>query len=265
MCIKGSVRIKGKNAKPDVKIIQAALNLAQQKDFKLPADLVVDGIKGDKTYDAIKLFQKNICKIANPDGRVDPGSTSQTLKELKKHSKKGLSKYALTAIMTHSTTTRINTYFPLLTANLDKAQINSPLRKAHFLAQVGHESLSFKYTEEIASGSKYEGRKDLGNTEVGDGKRFKGRGLIQITGRTNYSKYADYACLNLMQKGNEKMLATMPMYALDASIWFWTHKKLNKYADQDNIRRVTRRVNGGYNGLKDREEYLCRAKFFLVQ
>ena len=264
MCIKKSVGIKGQNNKPDVKVIQAALNLSQQKDFKLPADLVVDGIKGDKTYDAIKLFQKNICKMSSPDGRVDPGAKGETLKTLKQHTKKGLSKDALAAIMSHSTKSRINTYYPLITTNLDKNDINTPLRKAHFLSQVGHESLSFKYTEEIASGAKYEGRiESLGNTEVGDGKRFKGRGLIQLTGRRNYTAYADYSCLNLLAKGNERLISTMPMYALDVAIWFWNEQDLNAYADIDDVRKVTRIVNGGYNGLEDRKNYLCRAKFFL--
>ncbi|MDH5446999.1 MAG: chitinase [Gammaproteobacteria bacterium] len=264
MCIKNSVGIKGKNLKPDVKVIQAALNLSQNKDFKLPARLSVDGVAGDKTYDAIKLFQKIIGKFSTPDGRVDPGPKGATLKLLKKHSQKGLTKDAFTAIMAHSTKPRINTYYPLFSTNLDKNSINTPLRKAHFLAQVGHESLSFRYTEEIASGADYQGRKDLGNTKPGDGIRFKGRGLLQLTGRKNYTAYAAHSKLKLLVKGNEKLLSTTPKYALDASIWFWNNKKLNKRADQDNLRSVTRRVNGGYNGLLDRQDYLCRAKFFLI-
>ena len=264
MCIKNSVGIKGKNDKPDVKVIQAALNLSQQKDFKLPANIVVDGIPGTKTYKAIELFQKNIGKFSNSDGRVDPGPNGATLKLLKSNVKKGLSKDALTAIMAHGTPTRINTYHPLLVANPDKNTINSPLRKAHFLAQVGHESLSFKYTEEIASGAKYEGRvDDLGNTEVGDGKRFKGRGLIQLTGRSNYAAYADYANLKLMEKGNERLIATMPAYALDVALWFWGENDLNPYADLDDIRKVTKIVNGGYNGLSDRQDYWPAQSFFL--
>src|SRR5690606_38929578 len=111
-----------------------------------------------------------------------------------------------------------------------------------------HESMSLTYTEEIASGAAYEGRKDLGNTEKGDGVRFKGRGLIQLTGRKNYADYADYACLNLLKKGNERLVSLHPTYALDASLWFWSKRKLNSFSDKDDLRSITRRVNGGYNG-----------------
>ena len=155
-------------------------------------------------------------------------------------------------------------YLPLFQAKLPKYQIITPLRIAHFLAQVGHESLSLTYTEELASGEAYEGRKDLGNIEKGDGKRFKGRGLIQLTGRNNYEAYSNDACLNLMHKGNEKFVSQVPTYALDASLWFWKRQNLNERADMDDLRGITRRVNGGYNGLEDREKYLARAKFFLI-
>ena len=158
----------------------------------------------------------------------------------------------------------IKTYFPILNGSLSKYSINTPLRIAHFLAQVGHESLSFRYTQELASGATYEGRVDLGNTKKGDGIRFKGRGLIQLTGRDNYSKYGKYVGIDFLKKGNEQMIATTPKYALDVSLWFWKNKRLNRYADKDDLRSVTRRINGGYNGLPDRQLYLDRAKFFLL-
>lgn len=137
--------------------------------------------------------------------------------------------------------------------------IDTTLRKAHFLAQVAHESLRGKYMEEIASGRAYEGRRDLGNTEPGDGVRFKGRGLIQLTGRDNYRRYS-WALY-----GDERavlypdMVAGLPDAALAAG-WFWQRNGLNALADTDDIRAVTRRVNGGYNGLDGRKAHLARAK-----
>jgi putative chitinase len=225
-------------------------------------NLVVDGKSGGKTVAAIEGFQQSVVGMGTPDGRVDPGGRTQTT--LKKHLSKGLSEDALLAIMAKGDSSTIKTYLTLLKTALSKYQINTPLRMAHFLAQVGHESLSLKYTRELASGVAYEGRADLGNTQKGDGVRFKGRGLIQITGRDNYAKYGTYAKLDLLKKGNEELIATKPKYALDASLWFWDVRKLNSHADADDLRAITRRVNGGYNGLAERQDYLSRAKFFLV-
>ncbi|AZZ93862.1 chitinase [Hahella sp. KA22] len=262
MCIKSSVGLRGTNSKTDVKVIQAALNLYTSDSFLLESKLTIDGQIGQKTIQAITLFQKSSVQISKPDGKVDP--KGKTLKTLKQGVTKGLSEDALTAIMAHGKSSTINKYFPLLQNNLSRYLINSPLRTAHFLAQVGHESLSFRYTEELASGANYEGNLALGNTQSGDGVRFKGRGLIQLTGRSNYSEYAEYSRIDLMKKGNEVLVALTPAYALDVSLWFWNKRRLNIKADKDDLRGVTYRVNGGYTGLQDRRDYLDRAKFFLM-
>jgi len=263
MTIKQSAGANGNNDSTDVKVVQAALNLSQSDKFKLSQNLVVDGKPGSKTTTAIKLFQQHIVGMQSPDGKVDPGGI--TLSSLKSHLSRGLSEDALLAIMAKGNTGTIKTYFALFKTMLPKYNINTSLRIAHFLAQVGHESLSLKYTRELASGAAYENRADLGNTQKGDGVRFKGRGLIQLTGRANYGKYGTYAGLDLLKKGNEEMIANTPRYALDVSLWFWNSRKLNTHADADNLRAITRRVNGGYNGMEDRQDYLDRAKFFLVQ
>jgi putative chitinase len=145
---------------------------------------------------------------------------------------------------------------------MDARQINTPLRQAHFLAQLGQESDSFATAEEYASGQEYEGRRDLGNTHPGDGKRFKGRGLIQLTGRSNYAAYGTAIARNLTS-GTPSVVATDHSLAVDVSTWFWQTHNLNHLADSDNVNAVTRVVNGGLNGIHNRVNYLQRAKFFF--
>ena len=144
----------------------------------------------------------------------------------------------------------------------DTFGITTPLRAVHYLAQVFHESFKLYYTEEIASGANYEGRKDLGNTQKGDGVRFKGRGYIQITGRANYQAYANsgYCVGDLMR--HPEWLAQSPGNQ-KASMWFWETHGLNELADKDNVEAVTKRVNGGYNGLSQRKYYYRRFKLIF--
>lgn len=134
--------------------------------------------------------------------------------------------------------------------------INTPIRQAAFLAQVAHESGSLRYTREIADGSAYEGRKDLGNTSVGDGKKFVGRGLIQVTGRIN-----TLACLAALGRP-EADLAYLetPIGASRSAAWFWKWKGLNEVADAGKFGSLTKLINGGYNGLDDRIVHYCRIR-----
>ncbi|MBO5387618.1 MAG: hypothetical protein J6A59_05690 [Lachnospiraceae bacterium] len=117
-----------------------------------------------------------------------------------------------------------------------------------------------RYVEEIASGKKYEGRKDLGNTQKGDGMRFKGRGLIQITGRANYTELSNDVGINFV---SQPLLLSLPEYAVMSACWFWDKRKLNKYADAGEFKEITRRINGGYNGLEDREKLYHNCKRML--
>ena len=148
-----------------------------------------------------------------------------------------------------------------LTRVLDSYQINTRLRIAHFMGQVTHESAGFRTTEEFASGAAYEGRLDLGNTESGDGKRYKGRGLIQLTGRANYRQIGHKLHLPLE---NKPELAAEPLTSLKIACEYWETRKINAAADQDDLIRVTRLVNGGLNGLEDRRKYLQKAKTALA-
>ncbi len=143
---------------------------------------------------------------------------------------------------------------------LNGYHINTPLRLAHFLAQIDHESGGFKYLTELGNRAyfnKYEGRKDLGNTEVGDGFRFRGRGYIQVTGRYNYLQLSKDTGIDFVN--NPDLLAT-EVNAIVSACWFWSKRKLNALADKDDLIGITRRVNGGLNGLEDRRRKLAKWK-----
>ncbi len=127
--------------------------------------------------------------------------------------------------------------------------IDTPTRQAAFLAQVCHESGSLRYVREIASGEAYEGRADLGNTNPGDGVRYKGRGLIQITGRANYRQCGKVLGLPLEQQPE---LLEHTEHACRSAAWFWMSRNLNTLADAGDFKAITRRINGGINGFADR-------------
>lgn len=146
---------------------------------------------------------------------------------------------------------------PLLNAAMAEWKINTPKRQAAFLAQLAHESGQLKWFEELASGAAYEGRRDLGNTQPGDGRRYKGRGPIQLTGRANYR--AAGKALGLPLEANPE-LAALPEVGFRTAGWFWDTKDLNRLADAGNFREITRRVNGGFNGLAERERFYEAAK-----
>ena len=141
-----------------------------------------------------------------------------------------------------------------------EAYVDTPIRMAHFLAQAAHESDGFRTLEEYASGRAYEGRSDLGNNCIGDGVRFKGRGIFQLTGRDNYTKMGTRLGLDLL---DNPMLAAHPDVSVRIAFLYWKDKGLNSYADADDILRITKRINGGLNGLASRQEYLRRAKLAL--
>lgn len=144
---------------------------------------------------------------------------------------------------------------------LDSYDINTKKRIAHFMAQVTHECAGFRTTEEFASGAAYEGREDLGNIHAGDGKRYKGRGLIQLTGRANYRKIGKILDLPLE---DNPVLAAEPATSLKIACEYWHTRKINAAADRDDLIKATKLVNGGLNGLDDRRKYLQKAKTALA-
>lgn len=147
-----------------------------------------------------------------------------------------------------------------LNEQLAKYNIDTYLRVCHFLAQAAHESASFRTLEEYASGSAYEGRKDLGNTQPGDGKRYKGRGIFQLTGRANYRTYGQKLGYDLE---NNPELAKDPLVSIKTACEYWNSRDLSMYADNDDVMTITKRINGGFNGIDDRKQYLMKAKSII--
>jgi putative chitinase len=156
---------------------------------------------------------------------------------------------------------RIGVFLEPLAAAMEEAEIRTPLRQAAFLAQIGHESGELAYTREVSSGEQYEGRADLGNSRPGDGVLFKGRGLLQITGRANYAACGAALELDLL---TQPQLLEQPTAACRSAAWFWTAQGLNELADREAFGSITRRINGGYNGLDARLKYWLRARRALA-
>lgn len=145
---------------------------------------------------------------------------------------------------------------PALTAG----GITTPRRIAAFFAQEAEESGEYRYMHEIASGEEYEGRADLGNTELGDGVRFKGGGPFQVTGRANYLACGNALGVDLI--AHPEKIQT-PQYATASAVWYWNSRELSLLADHDWFRLITRKINGGYNGLADRVAYWNRNRTIL--
>jgi putative chitinase len=148
---------------------------------------------------------------------------------------------------------------PLLDA-MQEFGITTAKRQAAFLAQVSHESGELRYTLELADGTGYEGRADLGNTKPGDGAHYKGRGLIQITGRTNYEACGNVLDLPLII---DPSLLEVPAGACRSAAWFWQSRGLNGFAEADKFSSITKTINGGYNHLDERLAYWLRARATL--
>ncbi|MGY2199013.1 glycoside hydrolase family 19 protein [Pseudomonas gingeri] len=141
-----------------------------------------------------------------------------------------------------------------LNTAMGKYGIVGRLRMAAFIAQIGHESGQLRWVREIwgptAAQSGYEGRKDLGNTQPGDGPKYRGRGLIQVTGRANYAACGEALGLDLI---NKPELLEQPGPACMSAAWFWASRGLNTLADAGELTKITSKINGGQNGADDRQ------------
>jgi predicted chitinase len=156
---------------------------------------------------------------------------------------------------------RLDAHLPFIGPALAEGKIDTPRRIAAFMAQLAHESGEYRYMEELADGSAYEGRADLGNIQPGDGVKFKGHGPIQITGRANHMACGVALGLPLV---DHPTLICQPEHGTRAAVWFWNSRSLSPVADRDWFRLITRIINGGYNGLEDRVVYWRRNRQLLA-
>jgi predicted chitinase len=284
--LSASVGQDAPNRRTDVRIVQRMLNesIGMLTPFRRLAE---DGLMGKMTLNLIVEFQQRVVSMLHPDGRVDPGG--RTYRRLLEASGRASSPWdangatrpaalsqsssadgklpagavtldQLKQVMPHLGKSKAEAYVGPLNVAMAEGNINTALRQAAFLAQIAHESVELRYFEEIASGAAYEGRASLGNTQPGDGKRYKGRGPIQLTGRTNY-RHAGKA-LGIDLEGQPE-LAALPEHAFRVSVWFWTSRDLNSKADAEQFDAITKKVNGGFRGKASRDAYYARAKRVL--
>ena len=155
---------------------------------------------------------------------------------------------------------RLDAHLPFIVPAMEEGGIVTPRRIADFLAQLAHESGEYRFMEELADGEAYEGRRDLGNINPGDGRKFKGHGPIQITGRTNHAACGLALGLDLVA---DPLLLTLPQHGTRAAVWFWNTRRLSLLADRDWFKAETRIINGGLNGLEDRVRYWRRNRELL--
>lgn len=160
---------------------------------------------------------------------------------------------------------KVDAFLPYINGYAEVFHIDTPMRMAHFLAQIAHESDELRYTKELGNKNyfrKYDVGKlknMLGNLKDGDGYKYRGRGLIQITGRANYQAYQNskYCTGDIMEYPE---LLEEPLGATKSAMWWWWKHGLNKLADIDCFVAITKTINGGTNGLESRRKFLTRAK-----
>ncbi|MDI1436389.1 peptidoglycan-binding protein [Polyangium sorediatum] len=216
---------------------------AALKKFQAKHGVPSTGTYGPKTRAAFVKLGAKMGPAKPAPGKKGPTRGGVTLAELR-------------AIMPNLSAARARKCLPHLNKAMKEFAIDTKKRMAAFLAQLAHESGELVYFEELASGDAYEGRKDLGNTHPGDGRRYKGRGPIQITGRSNYRAAGKALGIDLQKR--PKLAARIDV-GFRVAGWFWKTRKLNALADRGNFKKITYRINGGYRGLARRTVYYRRA------
>lgn len=210
-------------------------------------------LRGKQSEDPKKILNKQPEDVTNeqPYSELKPPKSEDSVSSSSSSSGSNPVSTPLTPIVTSKKSTPGGQYGESsLLAAMSRAGIVDPTERAMFLAQMAHESGNFRYDEEIASGQAYEGRSDLGNTQPGDGVRYKGRGYIQLTGRANYRDYGNRLGVDLE---NNPDLAKDPNIAADIAIAYWQQRVDRNAARAGDVRTVTRNINGGLNGLADRQ------------
>jgi putative chitinase len=240
-------------ADPDARVVWACFVIARHKDGLGLSDIVAEAKRWRMPMtraDVLKILRRYV-DLFDKDLRL-----TREREDLMTDWAK-----VLRAIAPKGKSSIISGLAQSMPAVIETAALRSVRRQAHFLAQLAHESDGFRTTVEYASGAAYEDRRDLGNTQPGDGVRFKGRGLIQLTGRANYAEFGKLLGVDLV--ADPALAARFPYAALTAAL-YWKRRALNADADADDVRAVTRKINGGYNGLAARQAYLKAAKRALA-
>jgi len=180
-----------------------------------------------------------------------------------------LTKEILKKIFPYADLTNLEQLTPWLNKYMQEHQINTYNRVCHFLAQAGHESSSFNRFSEMYNGNakeyfkKYDYRKDLGNVIEGDGEKYRGKGIFQITGRYNYHM-ASIALFKDDRLIDNPKLLEQPQYAALSACYFWFTRHLNDLADKDELKAITIKINGGLNGINERKYFLDKAKMCIT-
>lgn len=258
-----AVGAKCPNNRDDVETVQRLLNMSLGKGlFQLnEGPLKADGVFGAKTLDAIMAFQRTVNGEQAPSGRVE--ADGQTMNSLCEGLADDIDADLLALAFLRAADKEVIDLAAGIARTMANRNIDTPLRRAHFLAQIGHESGELRFRAEIANGEAYEGRADLGNSMPGDGRRFKGRGLIQLTGRANYLEYGRALGREEELLKTPELIETDNDLCVDVAGWFWAKRGLNALADTDDLTAITKRINGGLNGLEDRRRLLKRTKSLL--
>jgi predicted chitinase len=258
-----AVGAKCPNNRDDVETVQRLLNMSSGKGlFQLnDGPLKADGVFGTKTLDAIMAFQRTVNGEQAPSGRVE--ADGQTMNSLCEGLADDIDADLLALAFLRAADKEVIDLAAGIARTMANRNIDTPLRRAHFLAQIGHESGELRFRAEIANGEAYEGRADLGNSMPGDGRRFKGRGLIQLTGRANYLEYGRALGREEELLKTPELIETDNDLCVDVAGWFWAKRGLNALADTDDLTAITKRINGGLNGLEDRRRLLKRTKSLL--
>jgi putative chitinase len=224
--------------------------------LQLPVNMR-DGFFGAATHGAVIQVQR-AAHLRVPPGMegVVGREVLQALQRTQAQVGRLLTLEELRAIMPQLPLPRAQEFLEPLHRAMAERSITTERRQAAFLAQLAHESGEFRFMEELSDGQAYEGRQSLGNTQPGDGPRFKGRGPIQLTGRTNYTNASRALGVDLVANPT---LAATPEVGCRVAAWFWQSHGLNELADVGDFRRITFIINGGYTHLERREAYYHRA------